>query len=64
MADHAVLGPDGLAIDVPGAQQDLDRLGHPEAGVGERFAQCHHLAAPLVDRKQLCPLVATHLRHA
>ena len=47
--DHAVVGPDRLALDVPAALQHLERLDHPERRVGELLAQ----PADLQDRRQV-----------
>src|SRR5687767_14285080 len=40
---HAVIGPDGLALDVPRALQHLERLGHVEPALRQRLAQLRDL---------------------
>src|SRR6188472_4300309 len=49
VGDHTVVGPHGLAVDVPGPLQHLEGLGHPERRVVERFTQ----ARDLEDRRQV-----------
>src|SRR5437016_5246073 len=43
VADHAVVGPDRLALDVPAPLEDLDRLGQPEGPGRERLPQLRNL---------------------
>ena len=47
--DHAVVGADRLAFDVPAALQHLERLDHAERRRGELLAQ----PADLEDRRQV-----------
>ena len=44
MADHAVVGPNRLALHMPGALEDLDGLGHGEGGGRQRLPQLGHLS--------------------
>ena len=65
MGDHAVVGADRLALDVPSAVQDFERLGHPEPVTGQDLAELRGLDDGRQVRQDdpACAECARRVRH-